>query len=106
MRKNLKEGAKGTDEDRIEVPAHNISLKDIKSPPDHLSDSKTDTNHAVEESDFPKTPSRQFFKTVKEKGNHEKVDDRDARLSKYVKDKGESILHLRSDTKFDEMEVE
>jgi len=53
MRKNLKEGAKGTDEDRIEVPTHNISLKDIKSPSYHLGDSKADTNHAVEESDFP-----------------------------------------------------
>ena len=58
MRKNLKEGAKGTDEDRIEVPTHNISLKDIKSPSYHLGDSKADTNHAVEESDFPKAPSR------------------------------------------------
>ena len=53
MRKHLKESAKRTREDGIKVPAHNISLKDIKAPPNHLGDSKADTNHAVEESDLP-----------------------------------------------------
>ena len=53
MRKHLKEGTKRTDEDCIEVTAHNISLKDIKPPPNHLGNSKADANHAVEESDFP-----------------------------------------------------
>ena len=53
MRKNLKESAKRTDEDGIKVSAHNISLKDIKTPSYHLGDSEADTDHAVEESDFP-----------------------------------------------------
>ncbi len=58
MRKHLKESAKRTDEDCVKVAAHNISLKDIKPPPHHLGDGKADANHAVEESDFPETPSR------------------------------------------------
>ena len=53
MRKHLKESAKRTDEDRIKVPTHNTTLKDIKASPYHLGDSEADTNHAVEESDFP-----------------------------------------------------
>lgn len=106
MRKHLVESAKGADKHRIKVPTHNISLKNIKAPPDHLSKGKADTNHAVKETDFPQTPSRQLFETAKEKRNHKKVDDRDARLSKHVKEKGELVLHLRSDTKFDKMEVE
>ena len=32
---------------------HAISRKDIEAPTDHFSDSKTDTNHTVKESDFP-----------------------------------------------------
>ena len=94
MRKHLIESAKRADEYRIKVAAHNISLKHIKAPSNHLSNSKADTNHAIKESYFPQTPSRQLFETVKEKCDHEKVDDRDARLRKYVKDKRESILHL------------
>ena len=53
MRKHLKESTKGADENRIKVAAHNIALKDIKTPPHHLGNGKADTNHAVEESDFP-----------------------------------------------------
>ena len=57
MRKHLKESTKRTDEYRIKVAAYNISLKNIKTPSKHLSKGKADTNHAVKEAYFPKTPS-------------------------------------------------
>ena len=53
MRKDLKESAEGSDEYRIKSAVCNTSWKDIKSPSDHLSDSKADADHAVEEADFP-----------------------------------------------------
>ena len=57
MRKHLKESTKRADEYRIKVATHNISLKNIKASPKHLSKGKADTNHAVKEAYFPETPS-------------------------------------------------
>ena len=87
MRKNLIESAEGSNEYCIKIAAHNISLKDIKTPAYHFSNSKTDTNHAVKKPNFPQTPSCQLLETVKEERNHKKIDDGDARLGKQVKDK-------------------
>ena len=82
MRKNLIESTERSNEYCIKITAQNTPLKDIKPPAKHFSNSKTDTNHAIEKSDFPQTPSRQLLETVKEEGNHKKIDDGDAGLGK------------------------
>ena len=53
MCENLIESAERSDQHCIKAATYNISLKDIKTPPNHLSDGKADTNYAVEESNFP-----------------------------------------------------
>ena len=53
MCENLIESAEGSNQHCIKTATYNISLKDIKPPPNHLGDSKADPNYAVEESDLP-----------------------------------------------------